>query len=144
MINVFYNRDLHNNRRAYTGPNQQIICHQNMSNFGFIIKLLPNITINNAANLKAGTKTTTSLKYFFSNIAYACVYVLIIEEKYIHLSRFKKTIFINYEMFKLMRITIGQNDPTNTNLSDIDYIYDRIQNDNVYLTYDKIVLIDLI
>ena len=140
MINVFYNRDLHNNRRAYTGPNQQIICHQNMSNFGFIIKLLPNITINNAANLKAGTKTTTSLKYFFSNIAsYACVYVDNNRRKiYSFCPGLRRPYSLIMKRLATTRgLQFGQNDPTNTNLSDIDYIYDRIQNDNVYLTYEQ-------
>lgn len=136
IIYINYDNYNHNNRIIRTGYDQHTICHQNMSNFGFIIKLLPNITINDT-NLQAGTKTTINTNYFFSNIAsYACVYVDNNRRKiYSFCPGLRRPHSLIIKRLATTRgILLGQ--VNNVDLSNIDNMYDKIQNDNVYLTYE--------
>ena len=125
----------HNNRPVNNLTNISISnCKQNMSNFGFIIKLLPNITVNDIA----GTRTTKSGDYFFSNIAsYACVYVDNNRRKIYSFCPGLRSphSLIMTRLATTRGLQFGQE--RNDNLSKIDDMYDKIQNDTVYLTYEQ-------
>jgi len=140
---IFFNSKYikHNNRplnnKLRTIPHSTN-CKQNMSNFGFIIKLLPNITVNDIAD----TRTTKAGNYFFSNIAsYACVYVDNNRRKiYTFCPGLRRPHSLIMTRLATTRgLQFGQaNNPANMkDLSAIDDMYDRIQNDNVYLTYEQ-------
>ena len=136
---VIFHNFLHNNRplNAILQNENNSKCKQNMSNFGFIIKLLPNIPINDEGNLQAGTKTTQSGNYFFSNIAsYACVYVDNNRRKiYSFCPGLRRPHSLIMKRLATTRgLQFGQ--ANNIDLSAIDFMYDKIQNDNVYLTYE--------
>lgn len=137
---IFHNKNdnRHNNRRLnneLTTANNSL-CKQNMSNFGFIIKLLPSITVNNMADTKT-TRDSRFDEYFFSNIAsYACIYV---DNNRRKIYAFCPGLRYPYNVI-IKRLVIGRNlefgQRTNNYINEIGEIYDIIQNDKEYLSYN--------